>query len=673
MTLFLLFAFEITHYPFPSEFYRVQQIDTMVFLPNRTGGLIYVSSPSFRTGFLTEIEGLSSLNVMGVGDGNDRLYVITAKGLDIFTKDMVFVEHLSLFSPLFPDTIPNFLYTKDDVLYIGFNNGLAYMNPDIYPDSVFSIRYPFSVDGIVLYRDTFFLATSNGLYKTSDFRDTVSVVQSSSFSSVIVIDDTLYCCSPERGIYNYTVGMWEFTGEGVTSVSKVGNILFASGAYNVWRKPDDWVRYCSLRSVGVFQIGDTTYVVHPDRGIFRIVPAPVVWKSLNLPFFVPGSEFIEDTKGRILVSFGSGRSSPAQPNGLLGLSVFSNGEWHTLNTLNEWHIKGRLWHLAQDSKGYIWIGCWSGVSDSVIWRWDGSDTTLPQCFMPPEPASAITFMAYGPGDTLWIGGIDNIIYSLYTGGDSYSWKVYKKADMVWSRHYAFDRSGRLYLGTGSHTFENGVFYKDGDNFAKIDYDFGEIILAMASDRLGNIWVGSEAGLFKITGTSVLAKYDSDNTELYPAPVSGIAFDRDNRCWIVQSGAGVLYRDGLGLWHRLPEFSDITTEEASHPMFVDSKNRLWIGTYQGIFTINIDSYVGTPVIEVFPNPVPAGFSGALTVRGEDISGSDILVFDSGGKLVSSTSASGNSQGIPVPSRPGLYILVIKNGSAYIGRSKFVVLK
>lgn len=677
--MIFLFSLYFDYYPYAYNYNQPLISKNEVFLPTQTGGVLIFNLKTKEYSFLNNYNGLSSNNVkmLVTTEDEETLIVLTDRKIHFFKRDGTLIRSLSLFLPVFPETTANSIYLNGRDLYLGFNNGISYFSIDDYPYGTKTIRYFFSVKGIISYRDSFYLATNSAIYVTKNFRDT-SRIYMGNFVNFKIIKDTLYAFGPS-GLLNVTTLSKIFSSYGVTDIfikyGKFDKKLFVSTSQNILEYSDGvwswkvWGGYYS----GVFCYNDSLFGINRNYGVGFIQNSTIYYFRPPLPAYVPACDFIEMNNSIYTVfGFNIGGSFG---QGLRLISRFSDDEWFTFNWNNELNLPPRVSNIELDSKGRIWIGIWSGSTYKTIYYWKG-DTSKPVLVMPMDSTNAVTGMCFGKGDTMWIAGNLNYIYRIYTGNDTLEWTVYRAQNIIWPKNIVYDNNGTMYFGTASHNYENGVFYKEGENFYKINYSFGDIIYSMARDRNGNVWVGTESGLFKIVNKKVVKEYNYENSNLYPGAVSSIAFSKDNTPWILQNGYGVLYLNKYNIWVRVEELKDLITEEAVKSMFVDSKNILWIGTYQGLFKVDLNQMDEDENIKtiVFPNPVKYNNHYKITIKGLNIKGGTIKIFNSNGFCIVQKNVDSDSVIFNVSDfeKPGNYIYTIeKDNKRMTGR--FIILR
>ncbi len=213
-----------------------------------------------------------------------------------------------------------------------------------------------------------------------------------------------------------------------------------------------------------------------------------------------------------------------------------------------------------------------GTSSEGLFLWSDSDS----CRLIASTPSKISALYQDSAGLLWAGllrggvvGVDPSSCRITRSYASHSGKP-----LIDVRSFSEDRTGNLYMGTAAGLFR---LSPEGDLTEEIiDGIPGRPICCVFSDRNDNLWVGTYYhGVF----------FSSANTPpLYHVPidpsakiVKGLAEDRDKRVWILTDGNG-LYRYDLptGRYSLLPGTKDIKYQSA----FYDARtNRIWTGEFR----------------------------------------------------------------------------------------------
>ncbi|MBO0322202.1 response regulator [Muricauda sp. CAU 1633] len=118
------------------------------------------------------------------------------------------------------------------------------------------------------------------------------------------------------------------------------------------------------------------------------------------------------------------------------------------------------------------------------------------------------------------------------------------------------------------------------------------VFSSVEDREGFIWIATEEGVDRFNGKDFkhynlpkLYEYRTANYVEYH-----INIDSNNRIWLITLG-GLLYRyesqrDEFVLYHTIREKPE--SEQEVNDFYIDHTNKLWIGTYKGVFVFDPDS-------------------------------------------------------------------------------------
>ncbi len=211
---------------------------------------------------------------------------------------------------------------------------------------------------------------------------------------------------------------------------------------------------------------------------------------------------------------------------------------------------------------------------------------------------------------------------------------------------------------------------------------GTFILSMASDRDGQVWVGTDAGVAvfyspanvfanqSFDAQRILIEQDGYGQYLLEAEaVTAIAIDGSNRKWFGTDRAGVFLMSADGteeILHFTEENSPLLSNSITDITIAES-GEVFIGTAKGIISYRSESVPPQQTLDevvVFPNPVRESYNGSIAIRGL-VEDSSVKITDISGTLVYSAVSEGgqalwsgrNFDGEKV--RTGVYLVYVTN--------------
>jgi len=251
--------------------------------------------------------------------------------------------------------------------------------------------------------------------------------------------------------------------------------------------------------------------------------------------------------------------------------------------------------LAVDARDRVWIGTFDGL----IYRdSDGSFHRAPESFHLP-PGLAWPYLA--PDGALWIVAGDGV-YRVEEGEAVLKHRVPGQGHLT---ALLQDRRGELWIGT-----ENNGLFRIGrrgvERFPSTVAIPGGRISVLFEDAEGSIWVGANAGLFRLRETLIANVTRRDG--LSGDYTRSVLEDRQQRLWVGSStGLDVIEQDGHIRHYPLPDSNGRAPAVLS--LAEDHAGRLWVGTYgDGVYRIdgaNLRHYG-------FDTELPAGNIRAITV-------------------------------------------------------------
>ena len=193
---------------------------------------------------------------------------------------------------------------------------------------------------------------------------------------------------------------------------------------------------------------------------------------------------------------------------------------------------------------------------------------------------------------------------------------------------------------------NDYFDQDGKSLVPIRYT------ALAVDRNNDLWVGTDAGPFKITNTREVmtgrpsahrlkvARNDGSNFADYLLDgewVTSIAVDGSNKKWIATRSSGLYYVSAAGdeiIAHFTTENSPLPTNTINKIYVNPLGNEVYVATNLGVLCYSGFNSPGQPTFDdvyAYPNPVKPGYTGWITVKGL-MNNSLVKIADSSGNVV-----------------------------------------
>lgn len=237
--------------------------------------------------------------------------------------------------------------------------------------------------------------------------------------------------------------------------------------------------------------------------------------------------------------------------------------------LRDDHVRG----LLTDRRGSVWIGTDGGLHRlqdgrvDVLTRQDGL------------PSDSIRAVFEDREGSLWVGGVG--LGQLKDGTVLSYGQTQGLAD---EDVYAITTAPRRGLWVGTSAGEVALFARG--RFTPVAGRavlHGATVLALREDRAGRLWVGTDHGLYSLSGGRWTTYGVRDG--LPAADIRSILEDRNGRLWIGTDGGGLARLDGN-------RFVTLTTRDglpSDHlrALLEDRDGTLWIATYGGLAALGRD--------------------------------------------------------------------------------------
>lgn len=382
-----------------------------------------------------------------------------------------------------------------------------------------------------------------------------------------------------------------------------------------------------------------------------------------------------------------------------GIYVFKQGRWENYNRYRYPKIDSLLDYIsiAVDKRDEsIWAGSFGGgllhIKPGPIFE------IFKQNFLGPtigDPGSyRVAGLAFDAENNLWISNFgssqqlkvrksdgnwrgftvppplyDNALSQIIIDNNNYKWIVAPLGNGL----VCFDH-GNSIDNTGDDRWKRFAAGAGNGNLPNNE------VLCIDKDRNGFIWVGTTdgIGILECPGETFTARGCEAILPVVPngnfagylfkgQEIRQIVTDGANRKWIAtKTGAFLVSADGQKvIYHFTEDNSPLLSSDVKKITIDDRSGEVFFATQQGICSFRgtaTEGFEKNEEVIVFPNPVPPGFSGTISIRGL-VNNAIVKITELDGKLVFQTRALGgqavwdgrNYQGQKISS--GAYLVLI----------------
>jgi hypothetical protein len=515
--------------------------------------------------------------------------------------------------------------------------------------------------------DSIFLATENGIMAGNlaenlmDFTNWARFNQGSfnnPVQSIAYFNNKVYAAVNGDGLYNYINGTWTketfLQNEEFSSLSSFTDLLITTST-QVWK----------LSHAGVLTEVTTSLIQKPQcavedgsgnlwigdgrNGLVSNLSGTFQPFNPNGPTF-SGSFRLKYFSGTVFAMAGGFKSDFTPAGKTEYVNYFSLGNWSTIPEYFRQDVSGIDF---SESKAFV-SSFTEGlqVHNGTITIFNSGNSPLTN-----SRVSAIASSAEG----LWVANY-NSTQPLHLLKPDNTWQSFSfpVSASQYPVNLLVDNVGQVWLTLNP---SNGggilVFNKATNQHVQLTEASGagalpsRKVYALASDRNGAVWVGTDAGVAYFPDPSRVFSGNINSVKpfingrvlLRDEKTTAIAVDGGNRKWL-GTERGVWLFDPYG------ENQILHFNESNSPLLSDKINAIEInpstgevlfGTGAGIVSYRSDATAGTPSfskIKIFPNPVTANFTGTVGITGL-AADSFVKITDVSGKLIWQTRASGGT--------------------------------
>lgn len=384
------------------------------------------------------------------------------------------------------------------------------------------------------------------------------------------------------------------------------------------------------------------------------------------------------------------------------ICVFDNDEWKSFETktiaekTGHKFVNAMCLDIDPRDENHVFVGCQTGLyeyRDFAFVKEYNRHNSILQTAQPIEDKAGnseelkknyteVTSLTYDNSGTLWIAnsyGKQPTICYMPAGGDI---KAFTHQNLMTKGHpfsmalmngMMIDSRGLLWFTNNNWTMPALVKYDIGNNTTKVYttlvnqdntvYEYYNMP-AIAEDKEGNIWVGTDVGLFCVTAASVNDNTDNitftqikvprnDGTNFADYLLGGlsigcIAIDSANRKWIGTSGNGVylISSDNMEEIHHFTTDNSMLISDNVVSISIDEETgNVFFGTDKGLCSYHSDSSkafdeMTKDNVYAYPNPVEPHYTGLITIVGLSMN-SHIHISTASGQLVNTGISNGGT--------------------------------
>jgi ligand-binding sensor domain-containing protein len=515
--------------------------------------------------------------------------------------------------------------------------------------------------------DSIFLATANGilagkmtdnLLDFSNWRHLNSGDLAGEVKHIATFNNTIYTAKSSIGLMVYESGQFSSMNllAGVTFnsiatspekliITTSGGVHLLDVSNNITNIADDDITE-PLASIA--DALNTIWIGDAENGIISIatgenyVPnGPGFEKAFRLSF----------SDGRIIAVPG-GFSSTTEPLGIKGkYSVYQDGAWKNYSVattdVTDAEIVGENIFLSSFKDGLLEV-----LDDQVVATHNETNSTLQKVQLSVEGVFTTDIEKSLSG--LWVTsyGSSTSIHR-YNGG---SWQSYSTnfAAGSYPLHIALDDFDNVWMAIDPKVGGGLVVLKTatGESIRLTTaVESGalpnENVRAIANDRDGNVWVGTDEGVVYFYSADQLAVrpiYD-DRFLLKDEKITAIAIDGGNRKWIgTEKGVWLFNETGDRLFHNFTSANSPLLADHINDIAINHESgEVFFATTKGIVSFRGDATINQAnfsTIKIFPNPVTKNFQGELAIS-QIVNDAIVKITDVSGNLIQQIYANGGT--------------------------------
>ncbi len=576
----------------------------------------------------------------------DTAFVSTSFGLSIInTTTLGFYDTFFKLGNFASNIEVNYSYKKDNIIYAATSSGIAIQKAGttnlVAPESwnTFTTTDGLSSNTIIKigsYRDSVFVLTDKGfsIFVANKWQNFLSTFPNTHQEDFQTTDDTLYILSDWR-VYYYTNGKT--------------NQYYPVVEVNATKMP-------YIKDGKFLLIFENTMAFFDKSSSF-----PPLRVSPNGP---SGNNFFDmavDQKSNLWVATG-------KDIGGVGFFKYNGSSWKTFDVNSAPLLSNAFHAVSIGSDNSVYFANWGNgfvrvKNDSTIQSFSINNTPLIGMTTHPD-FLVIGDMKTDSKNNLWIlnhDPADKIVLSVLTSDSTwYRFKntpdpdiiqyiilVIDQYDTKWFVSEASKKSGLYYFNEKSTisdtaTSDDRAGYVSGLN--------SNSVFALALDKRGELWVGTNSGVNVISNPDAILTSSSSALKitsvfsLRQQAINCLAVDAINRKWVgTNQGLIVAATDGSSLLATFDSKNSPLLSDQIKSLTIDEKNGIVYAAVDGgltaFYTTALAPNTTFSSIETSPSPFLIGKTSSLLTIDGLIKDSDIKILSIAGNLIREFSSPG----------------------------------
>jgi ligand-binding sensor domain-containing protein len=593
----------------------------------------------------TEFDGVAGKVVQAIWAGYDRVWVGTEKGISLFEwnpgENAFYWKENYLSEKGVPVKNIRTLLDWNDEIWVGMDGGVArarYRHPNVMPN-----------------------LQDSSSWTTYDESDGLSNNQVNAF---VVIDSVLWA-GTEKGVSVFEGGSWIPKSEGlpehlgIYDLINVEDEVWAATSSGIYKYTDRWRNIFgedkTFPALTTDQDG-TIWAGSDGEGMYY--QTSQTWNHVMTEGPASNNIFrvALDREGDIWVT-------TRAPFYISTADRFSDGLWTTFDESDELRTGERMPALFVDPMNRKWLGSWGGgvnilddqgtiaKTDDVIQYLDEENSGLRGIQVNPQFV-VITDIEQDRQGNFWFLNYLGVESGLVVCDSSLSrWTAYSVRDgLIYPevQALAIDQQGIKWIGTtqeGMSRFDDAgtPFDKEDDDpdFSWITYSesstdpslviVNDNVTSICVDREGTVWIGTSAGMMRYTNF-----YFSMVEGLHNGSVNSVIADARNNIWVGTDGGLSFYDVEENQWmHFTTENSDLVSDRVQDIAIDVETGMIWVATDRGLSRYEsgiIPPITDMKAVNVYPNPFfPTQAGDPLVIAGL-ADGSMVSIYTLNGELI-----------------------------------------